>query len=369
MSDLFFYGTLCHMPLLETVLGKPAADINTIPAELPDHAVFWAAEGAFPVIVAQVGSTAPGIILRDLSDEDVARLDFYEGGYDYVLAVKTLADGTPADVYFPQAGAATPTHAWSLSDWVRDWGEMTCLAAIEAMTFSKTRTAKQIARMFPMIRARAAATLNAKHSKHGAGTLDGRVDIISKTRVYTDFFAVDRYDVTHELFDGGTSAELDRAIFLSGDAAIVLPYDPVLDRVLVVEQFRMGPVGRGDPHAWQIEPIAGRIDAGETGVQAALREAKEEADLDISVLEPVAELYPSPGTSTEFYYLYVGLADLPDDIAGLNGLATEHEDIRTQVLTLDALLDMVDNMQVANAPLVLLTYWVARHRERLRALS
>jgi nudix-type nucleoside diphosphatase (YffH/AdpP family) len=171
------------------------------------------------------------------------------------------------------------------------------------------------------------------------------------------------------LFNGGTSAELDRAIFLSGDAAIVLPYDPVRDRVLVVEQFRMGPVGRGDPHAWQIEPIAGRIDAGETGVQAALRETKEEADLDISVLEPVAELYPSPGTSTEFYYLYVGLADLPDDIAGLNGLATEHEDIRTHVMTLDALLDMVDNMQVANAPLVLLTYWVARHRERLRALS
>ena len=369
MRDLFFYGTLCHLPLLEIVLGKRASDINAIATTLPDHAIYWAAEGAFPVIIEQQGAQASGILLRDLTDQDVARLDFYEGGYDYVLAVKTLADGATADVYFPEPGAATPTRAWSLTDWVREWGELTCLAATEAMTFSKTRTAKQIAHMFPMIRARAAATMAAKHSKHGAGTLDGKVDILSKTRVYTDFFAVDRYELTHETFNGGTSAQLDRAVFVTADATIILPYDPVRDRVLVVEQFRMGPIGRGDPKMWQYEPIAGRIDAGETGAEAAIREAKEEAGLDISVLEPVAELYPSPGTSTEFYYIYVGLADLPYDIEGINGLETENEDIRTHVMTLDALLEMVDTMQAANGPLALLAYWVARHRERLRGLA
>lgn len=366
MRDLFFYGTLCHMPLLEIVLDKPASDINVTPAYLADHTVYWANEGAFPVIVAEKGCTAAGIVLRKLSDADVARLDFYEGGYDYLLEPKTLSDGFVADVYFPQPGAATPARDWSLSEWVDQWGEMTCLAATEAMQFSATHTAKQIAQMFPMIRARATSNMAAKHSKHGAGTLRGKIYIKSKTRAYTDFFALDSYVLQHETFSGGTSAELDRAVFVTADSAIIMPYDPVRDRVLLVEQFRMGPIGRGDPNVWQMEPIAGRIDAGETGAQAAVREAKEEAGLDITTLEPVAELYPSPGTSTEFYYLYVGVTDLPDDIAGLNGLATENEDIRTHVMSLDALLEMVDNFQAANGPLALLAYWIARHRDRLR---
>ena len=44
-------------------------------------------------------------------------------------------------------------------------------------------------------------------------------------------------------------------------------HDPVRDRVLVVEQFRMGPYARGDRHPWQLEPIAGRIDGGESAEQ------------------------------------------------------------------------------------------------------
>ena len=55
-----------------------------------------------------------------------------------------------------------------------------------------------------------------------------------------------------------------RAAFVSGDAVTVLPYDPLRDRVLVVEQFRAGPQARGDAQAWQMEAIAGRIDPGET---------------------------------------------------------------------------------------------------------
>ena len=369
MKDLFVYGTLCHMPLLEIVLGKPAKDIRVIPAQLPDHAVFWANEGAFPVIVAQSGGIARGMVLRDLAPSDVARLDFYEGGYDYVLATKTLSDGQEAQVYFPQPGAASPADPWDLEVWVSEWGALTCIAAREAMQFEQTHSAKQIAQMFPMIRARAGAALNAKHSKHGARTLKGRVEIDKKSRVYTDFFAVDQFLLRHEQFDGGMSDQLDRAIFVTADAAIVLPYDPVRDRVLLVEQLRVGPIGRGDTNLWQLEPIAGRIDAGETGAQAAVREAHEEAGITVTQLETVAELYPSPGTSTEFYYIYAGIADLPDDVVGINGLATENEDIRTHIMSLDELLDMVERLQIANGPLALLAYWLARHRDRLRGVA
>jgi nudix-type nucleoside diphosphatase (YffH/AdpP family) len=159
---------------------------------------------------------------------------------------------------------------------------------------------------------------------------------------------------------------LERAVFVATDAALVLPYDPVRDRVMLVEQLRMGPVARGDRAQWQLEPIAGRVDPGESPEDAAHREAQEEAGLTLRKLEKIAEVYASPGDSTEFFYIYLGLADLPDGSTGVNGLEVENEDIRSHLIGFDALMTMVDQLEAANAPLVIAAYWLARHRERLR---
>ena len=74
---------------------------------------------------------------------------------------------------------------------------------------------------------------------------------------------------------------------------IVLPYDPVHDRVLLVEQFRAGPFARQEENPWCLEPIAGLIDQSKTPEEAGLRESHEEAGLTLSRLELVARSYPS----------------------------------------------------------------------------
>jgi nudix-type nucleoside diphosphatase (YffH/AdpP family) len=220
-----------------------------------------------------------------------------------------------------------------------------------------------------MIRARAASRVNAAASRHGQGTMSGRIDVVETHRPYARFFALDDIRLRHERFDGTMSDTVDRAVFIAADAAILLPYDPARDRVLLVEQMRMGPFARGDRACWQLEPIAGRIDAGETPQQAARREAQEEAGLVLGKIETIAEVYASPGNSTEFYYIFCGLADLPDSAGGLGGLDTEDEDIRAHVMSFDALLALVEGQGAANAPLVLAAYWLARHRDRLRATA
>ena len=186
------------------------------------------------------------------------------------------------------------------------------------------------------------------------------------TRSYSKFFALDDIRLRHQRFDGGVSDELERAVFIAADAALVLPYDPVRDRVMLVEQFRTGPFVRGDHRCWQLEPIAGRLDPGETPEQAARREAWEEAGLNIGRLEKIAETYTSPGNSSEFYYTFVGLADLPDDCIGTGGLEAEGEDIRSHLLSFNELMTLCDSRQAANTPLVMAAYWLARHRSRLR---
>ena len=56
---------------------------------------------------------------------------------------------------------------------------------------------------------------------------------------YEGFFRLDRVHVRHELFSGGYT-EVVRECFERGDAAAVICYDPRLDRIVMVEQFRVG---------------------------------------------------------------------------------------------------------------------------------
>jgi len=159
-----------------------------------------------------------------------------------------------------------------------------------------------------------------------------------------------------------------RAAFVSGDAVTVLPYDPKRDRVLVIEQFRVGPFARGDGQPWLLEAITGRIDPGETPEEAGRREAMEEAGLVLQALLPVAQYYSSPGAKSEFLHSFVALCDLPDDAAGVFGVRGEAEDIRGHLIGLDALMALVASGEVNVGPLVLTALWLQREGPRLRRL-
>lgn len=186
---------------------------------------------------------------------------------------------------------------------------------------------------------------------------------------YSRYFAVEEYALSFRRFDGSMSPTIERAVFVSGDAATVLPYDPRRDRVLLIEQFRPGPFARGDAQPWLLEPIAGRIDPGETPEEAARREAHEEAGLELGRLIEVGHYYPSPAAKAEFLYTYVALADLPDGIEGntARGMASEVEDIRAHLLDFAGLMALVASGEAANGPLLLSAWWLAAHRDALRA--
>lgn len=193
------------------------------------------------------------------------------------------------------------------------------------------------------------------------------VQTIQRQQRFHGYFAVEERSLTHALHDGGISTRVTREGFLMGDAVVMLPWDPVRDRVLIIEQFRFAPYLRGDRQPWQLEPIAGRVDAGETVEAAILREAREEAALQIETLLPCFNCYPSPGAVCEFLYQFVGIADLPDQVAGVHGLDTEAEDIRSHVMDRTRLSDLVDRGQIVNGPLSTLSLWLDARVDRLRA--
>ena len=55
---------------------------------------------------------------------------------------------------------------------------------------------------------------------------------------------------------------------------------------------------------------------------AGLREAKEEAFLDLTHMELVARSYPSPGISAEFFHHYIGIVCLPKSTEVVAALKT-----------------------------------------------
>ncbi|MCK8484919.1 NUDIX domain-containing protein [Aliiroseovarius sp. S2029] len=373
---MFFYGTLCHLPLLDLVLAGER--YRTRPATLSGHRISWVKDQPFPTIQEDADATAHGLLVEGLSDTARARLDFYEGGFDYALKeVAVKPDGTTdtvtAEVYFPAPGLWTSGAPWSLDDWVAQWGEMTLEAADEVMSYFGKVSAQVVAQRFPMIRTRAASRVRARASTapttlradFGAGD----IDVHASARPYAGFFTMEEQDLAFRRYSGEMSEVVNRAAFVGGDAVIVLPYDPARDRVMLVEQFRMGPHMRGDPHPWTLEPIAGRVDAGETPEDTAHREAREETGLTLDRLIDLPHHYPSPGSNTEYFYTFVALCDLPDDVAGVGGAEAEAEDIRSHVIPFDHLMALVASGEAACGPLVLCALWLSLNREAVRRRS
>lgn len=227
--------------------------------------------------------------------------------------------------------------------------------------------AEAVARRLPSLRVEAASRVRAAGAAgRGLRIGSGEVETGRVEPSHAGFFGLDVHRLRHRRFDGGMSPWLAREVFVVGDAVTVLPYDPLRDRVLLIEQMRMGPLGRGDPLPWQLEAIAGRIDPGETPEEAARREAVEEAGLVLGALEKVAEYYPTPGAVTEYLYSYVAMADLPDGVAGVFGAAEEAEDIKGHLLSFDRLVEVMAAGEIGNAPLLLTVLWLQRERRRLR---
>lgn len=185
-------------------------------------------------------------------------------------------------------------------------------------------------------------------------------------RPWSGFYSIQETDYSYPRFDGRQSERIVRATYVTGEAVNVLPYDPVHDRVLLIEQFRLAAHVAGDEHPWKIECVAGRIDPGEAPADCAHRETHEETGLTLNRLLPAASYYPQVGGTTTFFHAYVGLADLSDVTQSHRGLEDEAEDIRTHVIGYDEAMSMLSEGLLDNGPLILLLLWLGSQRASLR---
>ena len=193
---------------------------------------------------------------------------------------------------------------------------------------------------------------------------DPRVDIREKTICYTGYFRIEQYRLRHRLFNGDWSREMVREVFERGHAAAVLPYDPGLDQVILIEQFRVGALGSpGDP--WLLEIVAGIIDPGETPEDVVRREAVEESGCPLQDLVPICEYLVSPGGTSECITLFCGRVDA-SQAGGFAGLVDEDEDIRVLVVPADEAMAQIQTGRIRAAAPIIALQWLQLNRDQLR---
>jgi nudix-type nucleoside diphosphatase (YffH/AdpP family) len=361
MTDVFLCGPWAFSPI-RSRLGLRCGDEAVL-----GEGRLAAPDGAlFPVLNTCSEGGISGIVTRAESEawDCIAYLAEVLG---WRIVTRCIA-GRKVEAILPAEGPAA--RDWDASDWGAQWADI-AVEAIEEILEHRTRMeARDLQGRLAMVYSRAAARVAARQPAPAEVRTDTGIDTVEQLKRETPhagFFLTRTYELRHPSFDGGMSPAVQREVFVATDAAIVLPYDPVRDRVLLVEQFRMGPYGRGDVRPWMLEPVAGRVDAGEDPVQTARRECVEEAGVELHALEHISSHYCTPGCTTEYFHLYLGVCDLPETTMGQGGLDSEDEDIRTHILGFEAAMHLLESGEADNGPLVLSLLWLQRERARIRA--
>ena len=189
------------------------------------------------------------------------------------------------------------------------------------------------------------------------------VEIIARETLYSGFFSMDLYRFRHRLFNGEMSGEIKREIFERGHAAVLLPFDPVRDEVVLIEQIRIAAYDVSES-PWLLEMVAGMIEEGESVEDVARREAQEEAGLVVGRTQPVLSYLASPGGTSERLSIMVGEVDATT-AKGIHGLADENEDIRVHVVSREQAYQWVEEGKIDNAASVIALQWLQLHHLKL----
>jgi ADP-ribose pyrophosphatase len=192
------------------------------------------------------------------------------------------------------------------------------------------------------------------------------VEIIGRELLHDGFLKIEKFRVKCRLFEGGWSSEFFREVLHREQGIGVLLYDPLLDQVLLVEQFRIGCLEDHNNGPWALELVAGLLEPGEDPESVARREVEEESGVTINGLLPIVEYYNSPGGSSEKLSVFCARFDARH-AGGIFGLASEAENIRTVIMAREAAVDAIGAGRINNAMSIIALQWLQLNLPRVRA--
>ena len=183
-------------------------------------------------------------------------------------------------------------------------------------------------------------------------------EVLGEVRAYDGFRSVDL--VTFR--EGGNDTRYCHELVRAFRVVAVIAFDPVLNKLVLIRQFRIGAhlrTGLG----MTVEIVAGGCEEGEHPRQAAIRELKEEAGLEPIELEEHFTFQTTSGLTDEIVHLFVARIDA-SKIPKSAGLESESEETFPFLASLDDVLEAIDKNRISNGIANLSLLWFARNREK-----
>lgn len=174
-----------------------------------------------------------------------------------------------------------------------------------------------------------------------------KADIHRTEALYDDGrFRLVKHTLSHERFDGGREENISRIVFERRPCVAIIASNASCDQFVLTEQFRPGLIGTSNP--WTIELPAGIVDEGEDALQAARRECLEETGVEPLSVRHLLHYYSSPGACSERLDICHAIVDM-SQVTRYAGLADESEDIRTHIVSLDDVREMIALNRIVSA--------------------
>ncbi len=152
-------------------------------------------------------------------------------------------------------------------------------------------------------------------------------------------------------------------MFERGHAVAVLPYDPVTQEFVLIEQFRLGAMATSQS-PWLIEVIAGMIDTGYSPEEVCHKEAREEAGIELQHLTKACSYLSSPGGTTERLHIYIAQTDATQ-ADGLHGVEHESEDILVHRIAQKQAKEWLENGRIDNAAAIIALQYFFLNKQQI----
>lgn len=188
--------------------------------------------------------------------------------------------------------------------------------------------------------------------------------IRARTTLHEGFLKLYRYRFEVQKHGGGTHI-IDWELMERGHAVAVLAYDPQRDAIVLGNEFRPGAMISGD-HPFRDQLFAGALDPGESPIDAAVREVREEAGLELRqprLIHPGA--YVSSGGTSAIFSLVFGLVDADGADGAIHG-TDPGEDVLTVVVPALQFIERIHSGAIDDCKTLVAGHWFARHHGELR---